>query len=106
MYRQAQVRLLSLLQTPPHTYPVGLLKPNGFGLFDIHGNATQWCQDAYELDNKVDKDSLVLSNEQRRVKRGSEFDDGSTSTESTRRTIMPPGDRPSFGGFRVARTYR
>src|SRR5262249_4070093 len=36
------------------TWPVGRLKPNDFGLFDMQGNALCWCQDAfgpYELEN-------------------------------------------------------
>ena len=28
-----------------HGWPVGPLKPNDLGLFDIEGNASQWCND-------------------------------------------------------------
>jgi formylglycine-generating enzyme required for sulfatase activity len=93
--------------------PVGLLKPNDFGLFDMHGNVWQWCLDRYlpyppggkRSDDHEDKNGLVIRNH-RRVLRGGAFSSHALLVRSALRNGDAPGNRNINVGLRVARTYR
>jgi formylglycine-generating enzyme required for sulfatase activity len=79
--------------------PVGALKPNGLGLFDMHGNTWEWCQDAFEgqASNEVTMDIG-------RVVRGGSFNLDAKYARSAYRNWLEPANRLHFTGFRVART--
>jgi formylglycine-generating enzyme required for sulfatase activity len=85
---------------------VGKLKPNGLGLFDVHGNAWQWCQDV--SDDKNLKDHLSIKDNVGRVLRGGSFDGIAWGARSALRyegaPALPFNDFAV--GFRVARSYR
>jgi formylglycine-generating enzyme required for sulfatase activity len=86
-------------------HPVGSLKPNALGLFDMHGNAYQWCQDVY--DEKGKKYIEDVKNTNHCVLRGGAFHvAGARLTRSAYRFGYLPASRVHFHGFRVARTYR
>jgi formylglycine-generating enzyme required for sulfatase activity len=92
--------------------PVGTLKPNDWGLFDIFGNALEWCQDLalfYATDHAWTGDSEQLENvsdSRWRVLRGGAFYYRAHDVRSAfRYETLAPMDRAFACGFRVARTY-
>lgn len=49
------------------THPVGTRKPNAWGLFDMHGNAWEWCGDTWRLYEGVPKEGIPAWIKERRV---------------------------------------
>jgi formylglycine-generating enzyme required for sulfatase activity len=88
------------------THPVGQLQPNAWGLYDMHGNAWEWCQDRYgpyAAGPAVDPKGPDSGN--RRVLRGGSWGGNTRNLRSAERNHGDPVDRDNFVGFRVARTF-
>ncbi|MCI0462942.1 MAG: formylglycine-generating enzyme family protein, partial [Gemmataceae bacterium] len=94
--------------------PGGLLKPNDFGLFDMHGNVFEWCQERALLyrwpargQMSEDKeDSLDVRDNQGRLLRGGTYVNAASIVRSAYRGAYRPSTRLNDAGLRVARTYR
>jgi formylglycine-generating enzyme required for sulfatase activity len=84
---------------------VGKLKPNALGLFDIHGNAWEWCQDLYT--DQSTTHTLSIKNTILRVLRGGSFFTDASSARSAYRVVhVPAYRRYLYVGFRLTRTFR
>ncbi|MGO8744354.1 MAG: formylglycine-generating enzyme family protein [Thermoguttaceae bacterium] len=86
---------------------MGLFRPNAFGLYDMHGNACQWCADRYDetyYDNSPIEDPRGPSSGDLRVLRGGSWYAKPSSARSAHRSGNFPVSRFAYKGFRVAMT--
>ena len=94
LHRYAQ----NSLNSQGHSHVVGSLLPNSFGLFDMHGNLWEWCQDA----GKGPLSPVKIQS--MRALRGGSFGIQPFSLRSNRRSMNPPAYKDFYTGFRTARS--
>jgi formylglycine-generating enzyme required for sulfatase activity len=89
------------------TTDVGSFPANGFGLYDMHGNVWEWCQDWWHDDySKAPTDGSAQLNQQSdklyRLLRGGSWDFNPWGCRSAARRRFAPDLRLDSIGFRVA----
>jgi formylglycine-generating enzyme required for sulfatase activity len=86
------------------TCKVGSYRPNAWGLYDMHGNVEQFCEDWYQEDYHKDKkrDPKGPKKGESRVLRGGLWTSGAEYCRAARRTGVPLDSHVNRWGFRVA----
>ena len=107
-----QVNYAASYDTPKGQYrgkavPVNSFKPNGFGLYNMHGNVSEWCHDTYDAEfyskpEAVLRDPLSTSGSEEKVARGGSWGDSSKVCRSAFRLGVDPSGRYDRFGFRPA----
>lgn len=95
----------------PSAQEVAQKKPNPFGLFDMHGNLFEWCQDLYVADIYAQRtetavNPVVISHhepQERRVNRSGAWSWNGYDIRSAFRGSGEPDFRSPRDGFRIVR---
>jgi formylglycine-generating enzyme required for sulfatase activity len=87
------------------TRPVGLKKPNAWGLHDMLGNVVEWCADdlrSFSTDSATDPVG-GLDSSARRALRGGSWNDDARRVRAADRYALARDERDDDFGFRCAR---
>ena len=93
----------------PKTAPVASLKENSFGLYDMHGNISEWTQDCWNGSYRgapSDGSAWLTGNCGRRVFRGGHWMSARNNLRSSSRFDRKVGYNSYYLGFRLARTLQ
>ena len=88
------------------TMPVGSFRPNRFGLYDMHGNVSEWVADCWHDEYAAapaDGSPWVEGDCNGRVVRGGSWEDSQAELRSAARTAGAKDDQFYTDGFRIAR---
>jgi formylglycine-generating enzyme required for sulfatase activity len=86
------------------SHPVGQKQPNAFGLYDMHGNVWEWCQDLYHDSYNgapIDGSAWESGGGQKRVMRGGSWLFHADGLRSAARNSAFPVQTGSDSDFRV-----
>ena len=89
------------------TVDVATYQPNARGLYDLHGNVYEWCQDWWsDYDSAAESiDPQGPTEGQDRVLRGGSWADHARYVRSAYRGARSPGSRNGLIGFRCAQVH-
>ncbi len=83
---------------------VGVLLPNAFGLYDLHGNVWEWCADRFGPQFADGSDDPIGRRGSQREIRGGSWADPAKALRAANRVGLDPTARSRMVGLRIACT--